>query len=65
MNQIQKIAKVLDKEQTDEFLSWLKEELTDIGMTHNELCLSQRPHSHSCDCDCGADEIRDLILEVT
>lgn len=38
--------------------------LEDVGLEHDRLCLSQRPHSHSADCDCGADELSDAIREA-
>ncbi len=63
-NKLSKLSKSLSKENAEIFIKWIVDGLKDVGLEHNEMCLMNRPHSHSADCDCGIDELQDKILEV-
>ena len=63
-DKLKKLAKSLEEEEAETLVKWIVEGLKDIGIEHNEMCLSQRPHSHSADCDCGADELNEKLLDI-
>jgi len=58
------LVKKLNEEESEMFVKSLLVTLQDIGIEHNNQCLSVRPHSHSCDCDCGAEELSDKIFSI-
>lgn len=59
-----KLAKSLEDDEADIILNWIVEDLTAIGLDHNEMCAISRPHSHSADCDCGRDELQEKVLKI-
>jgi hypothetical protein len=59
-----KLATHLSEDESNALTAWIIEQLTDLGLDHNEHCLCMRPHSHSADCDCGADDLQDKILRI-
>lgn len=64
MNWLENLSEVLDADETDALIKWIVTTLQDIGMEHDEMCLMNRPHSHSADCDCGIDELQKKILDT-
>ncbi len=63
-DRLMKLAKRLEDDEAEILLEWIVENLTDLGLEHPELCLMNRPHSHSADCDCGVDELQKKILDT-